>query len=1806
MKRRFRPMFSSVLVLLFAVLMGIGLDSQNPAGADGLDPFCDATAAPGAAVAPSTISRPSFAGARLLTAGRDDTGRDRSETTVPTLLNLPLPYPLTGGSSHWTENRRTFAITSGSAPDFSFNFGLRTSTAPGAGGASSGLLGSNPVQELFNENFGLANDAFFNRHVGGVGLSLFVYHPVTAPNHQIAGDFGADVSVSDGTTVTHYRVTIGIDARPSVVGPGGLFPEASMVTLVFKRNTNPSRPERGWWGVSEELSYRNYPGVTDANRPPVKLSVKAQEVAVTSASTTVTDTLDSTQLWSKAPQDFAVGVSDQCTARARGTDPQTSRLTWIRPSGPDDATVNITARSGIGRGVRGLDGVHADITAQGIPRTVDIRFRQRYVSIDRSPDVVPRLVLGRIQSAALPPAGLPPEDPTVASGEIVGLPEHSVVVANNTALDKVEVLTCPTGGDLTRLTAAYGLAVTAPECSTGSPQAAERARIAITNFTPEEMTAAGPVQDAVAGLAALPTDTSPHIAYQQRVTRVGDPAGTPTVSRIGAQLEHVRRVVVDRGGAPAGGTRLVGWVETDGAPAASVPVRLTIDTDDRTDLDPTRADGSRLRIDGLVTSLPQSAKFEATTDPRGGTPFHLRWEAATPVHAEANIHYESGRRTPDDVDDVTGRFVTGPDGDIPRILEVTYRELSGEGTLLVQGDTPIHARARLLLSTYAERSHARARLVRVDTKTDHLAVRWRASERSGIEEVHAEACEPCSDRAPTRTSVAYITGPADRLGPTPTPTSDSVDSLPEPLDVPAELTNGPNPAFTPQPPLVGADEGVRAVVLQTKHGTDSDIRASIPGVKRFDLDRRPAAGMPSGDRDIRTCLMTSPSGRPFRVGAYVESYDPADGDSKTAVHVDAALSPMPPVLGVVLAESRWATTRRTDAHLLRFGTDGCDPATWSYGDRPDAPEGRPTLEAAVRSGIIDTAGIELLRNAAPVRGRSAARRNGFDGVIALAQDNVTLDLVGRLALPRVFELRLPVLDSCSAANAGTRPEYGGPCHEPVQERRDRDQLELEWGSTLRTFGGLDALVRQVGPDGRLDRGRWVSGTVADTSVSIAKVPGSGRLRADLSDNLRVPWQELIVELWSMSKYRSEPAVALDRGTIAYMDYLQPGYLGPWKATRGEYDPRNLVPNYRANLTNLGDRLRVTASLATPENGPDDVGPVDPRDDGRGWCASEGAVPDARRQSGVSYLHADVDMRGAPELTARVRRTDDPTDDRSADTMIELQAAGPIEATVRAKASIAQYMHSDEMAWLPFLFTPIPLGTVEMGGCVDVDLPLEARMRDVSRVSLFQSGMAVKADLPWLEAIFAQLAGVDPLAGTVGEQFFVTGSDAARTEAGAWFRAFRTYVDPPGWGEWDANATEASACFLVFPHCDTTTGLGRTVPGLPGVWRDVTFRPIAPVPGTADDCGTNDHWTNECRLPLGEINPVANAMVNRFGFLPVFATDLRTPGIPWELHSLADVLFDNTTILQMAVTSVSGFGPNVGASALEGLRRMSEIDGILPQPPLLLRDVPRPTTTFGATQTICGDWRHRGPGTTINGTRPVLADGTTLEAYFEDECHANTLIEVLFNMSRWTVSPSMQLVARFPDGSIRWTRTLVANGEYYEHETEAIWIWQGVYDNPPDDRTESVRIAVDPDGLGAQVQAFVVDDEDVELDRVFRFDASGAGGPVRPDRRLGVDTSVPFWRVTADPSRIVGVGNHEPSSVSITETLPACTPPACTRTLFFGDGTYERRDGAEGRPGPTVAELRHTWHGPGTYLALVVTYDGAGRATDTLPIRIRVS
>lgn len=1787
--RRIGNITASACLLLLVVALALGALMPPPAKADGLDPFCDAPSTV-PSTTPPTLTEGRFAGARIAVRGVDGSGRSADATFPP---RLGLPDLLTGGSSHPFASRLNWSIAGGEPADFSFGYGLRTSTASSPSAAGE-LTGENPLHPLFLQNFGLpANTAIRRDEVGGVGLSLFVHHPATARRHDISGEFTVDVTMDEGGSAHHYRVTVGIDARPAVVGAGAVFPTASRISLLFKKNTSVgspgSRPERGWWGVAEELSYQDYPGITDATRPPVKVSVDVTEIA----GAVTTPTLQSTQAWSKAPLDFAVGISDECTPAARGTDAQTSRLTWVRPSGPSDATVRVTARSGIGRGVRGLDGMNFDATATGVPRTMDVRFRQRHVSIDRSPDVTPRLRLDTLQSAALPPAGSPPEEPTIVSGEIGGLPEHTVAVASNTALDRLEVITCPSTDDLARLRADYGLGVTAPECTPGSPHAAGEARVVMQNWAPAEAVAPGPVHDAVAELPAVPPRGQHYVLVASRERRGDDPASVPALSITGADLEHVRRVVVDRGGAPSGGRRVLGIVETDGPAASPNPALLLLRLDGRTSNDPARNTETLVAVDGRLTSVPNYAKFEAVTDPRGGTPFRARWDGSAEVHAEANVDYVGPRAGGDDVDQVTGRFVTGPDGDLSRRVEVAYRDGAAGAELAVDGDAQMRLRGRALLTSPNERaaSEPTGRLVRAATKSDHLSMRWRAG-RDGLALVHGETCTGCDTSAGAPVSLVYAAGVLTRILPPVPAGTDPVDAVPAQLHVPDSLTSGPNPAFLPLAELGPDDAGARVVEVPGKLGVETDYRANVYGLKRVDFERLGAGE----EARSRFCTDAADRDGAFRVGLF--RWDgTAGGDPGSATAVDARLDRVPARIAAELKHEPFVTRTWAGRPLLAlradpavYAADGtCAPEAVAASDRPDDPAGRPEVVFDARSARLDPVGAWLLRDAAPPRPHDARGSTGADVQLVLGPGTDVVDVAGRLRVPRMLDVDVPTLMQCSEANAGAEAFM---CPSPVPERDESTRMWLSYRSSLASFGGLDVLVRTVGNEARLDRGRYVSGAVGDMTASVAALPGSALAQLDIGGNTRLPVTDLAAEIWSTSK-NNDVHVPLETVRVEYIDREKPGYRGAWKPVATDYDAANVVPNYSATLRNVGESIAVRAHVTGTEAA---VLPAGVEDTARAWCRSQGRVFDGRRRGGPVYVHADLDVGGSPVVEVNARTQDDHTLGASSDAVVDITSWFPLSGSVDAKLALQQAIRSEVDTWL---------GSIDAGFCIDADVPVHTELEAVTGLTLQQSGAGVRVTLPVMEAMLATAMGRDPVRGTIGEDVVTAEpGNPTRHMAGAWFKTYLAHLDPPPfWMSWDAYEWGGENCDDLAP-CNAYV-FDSAPPGHDGLWRDVAMHPLAPMPDTISHCSTEDYWRDTCDYPIGRLPILAQGFVNAFGFLPRTGatggrTDLRDPSQPWRLEFVADVVWSLIATESLGTTTVPGSADTYGERFYEFLRRMSDLDPVGATRPTVSPVTPS-THTYVSEQVICNDpSRLEGAGTE-SSPRVTLGDGTTVHVWFKDACDETSWFSSPW--TRWELRPDVRLVARYPDGSVRWVRPLISYDTAswpYEEMEFFLGPWSS---NPPDDRTEGVHVTASPDGTSVQARAYVRGLKGMEWDRTYRFDLSGVGGPVRAGSLLTRDGG---GLVTGDPVQEVTAANHATTGVTLSVPLADCRGGCAGRTIYFGDGSSERRDGLEGRPASAVATFNHTWHGAGTYTAMVVTYDSSGRPTDAVPIRVRVT
>lgn len=1772
---------SVVAVVIAAMFMALGGALDSPARADGLDPFCDSPSAPTSAQ--PTLAAGRFAGASMVVRGTDGDGNTASATYPP---RLAIPDLFTGGSVHFDANRTNFSIASRSSADFSFGYGLRSSTASSPGPAGY-LTGENPLRPLFVDNFGLTPDTASGREVAGAGLSLFVYHPQSAARHDLLGEFTVAVTMDEGGTAHDYNIKIGIDAR-GTVGAGAVFPTATRISLLFRKNTTVtspgSRPERGWWGIAEELSYQEYPGITDANRPPVRISAEVTEVT----SGVTAPTLESTQTWSKAPQDFAVGISDECTPAARGTDSQTSRLTWVRPSGPADATMRVTATSGAGRGVRGLDGFKFDATTVGVPHTTDVRFRQRFVSIDRSADVVPDLHLETLQSAALPPPGTAPDDPTVVSGDVAGLPEHSVVVGGDTALSKMEVLTCPGETDLVRLSVDYRLPVNAPPCGADSQRAPRRMRFVMKNWAAQDESGSAAVRTAAAELPRVPA-AGPFVLVANRDRRGDDPAELGALSMVGAELEHVKHIVVDRTNPPGGGSHVLGMIETDGAPASPRPAPVLVHLDTRTSNDPAANGGSLVDLDGRIGQVPTYAKFEVTADPHGGTPVRARWDADAAVHAEADVEYVGPRRGRDDVDVMRARVVTGPDGELSQRIVVEYRDSGGDKSIAVDADAPMRLRTRAELSTPNDRaaSEPTAQLVRAETTSAHLQARWRSG-RDGLEAVHAETCTDCDTAAGVPVGIVYAAGTVADLGTPATPVADPVDALPAELAVPADLTSGPSPAFRPLWVLGESTAGVRLVEFPGKVSTKTDLRMRLSNLNRVDYS---LVG-PSGDRRTRVCTDVGAGGSPFHIGAFREDQG-SGGAPGSATAADAYLDSLPASFAAEIGAEPFVERTGSGRRLLAvradpdiYGADGsCDPDRVQMGEEPDDAEWRPKLVFEARSGAVDPAGLSLLRDAAPPRPHGARETPGADVNVVLGQDADVVDVAGRLSVPRRLDVDVPTLVECDAATAGTMP---GPCPMPVYERDDSTRMSLSYQSTLARLGGLDLTVRNAGADARFDHGSYVSGAATDLTAHVAALPGSAYAQFGIGGNTRLPATDLSVELWPTAKYKVE--VPLEDVLVEYTDHLRPGYRGSWQTTPSAIDPGNVVANYRANLHDVGEVVDVKVNATGVESA---SLPAGVEDSARAWCRSRGRGFDTSRPAGPVYVHADVDVNRSDLIELNVRNQADHTGGASADAVVDVASRAPLSGTVDAKIALQQAMHSE---------ISTPVGSVDAGFCIDADLPVHAELTDLTGLTLQQSGAAVSVQVPVLEAMMAAGTGRDPIRGSIGEDV-VTAEPGRPTRrmAGAWFKTYLAEFDPPPfYMSWSADETGGQNCDDLTP---CSAYLFQEPPrGHTGVWRDIGIVPLAPMPGTADDCTRGDHWQDTCQYPVGRLPILAGEFVNEFGYQPRRGpggglTDLRVSAQPWRLEFLADVLWAGIARDSMGTTTVPFSSDSYGERLYELVRRMSDLDAVTATRPQLA-PVPPSTHTYVSEQVMCNDpGRLEGAGR--EATAPVtLADGTSVHVWFHDACDETSF--VLLPYTNWKIRPDVRIVANYPDGSVRWVRPLISyDGASWPYEETELY-WGDGLDNPPDDRTEGVRFAVAPNGTSVQARAYVRGLDGVEWDRTYRFDISGNGGPVRNDSLVGVNAS---GQVAGDTAQQVTASNHTPVTVTLRSPLADCRGGCAGRTIYFGDGGSEVRAGTAGTE---VTAFEHTYDGVGTYTAVVVTYDSIGRPTDAVPIRVDVT
>lgn len=1602
------------------------------------------------------------------------------------------------------------------------------------------------------------------------------------------------------SSLTSTHVRIGVDGTA-----GGRWPQSAEVALLLRRDSGGdagTAAPTNYVAVGERFDF-GAPAPVPA--PAAAASVEVATVTATSPLRTEAAFTASTA-WSRAPGAFAFGARQVCPSGPGAA--STGHLSWLREPDPDGA-LDLDVVSGAGRGLRGAPELHLDATVRGIPGRLDWVAHPLRIDVvagatgtSRRPDVdVRELVLATDDPAD------PEDSPLRVTGKVAALPGH--VRVNGLApeppvpgdpfrIEGARIRFCPSlvgtvppsgavphpGDGRVVLPGESEGSVPAlrPGCDVAA--APSWASLVVDDFMPAD--------GAAAGLVAPPSAHAPHVLYATRLRRLSPGGGAGGVRRIAAGLANLREVTF-RTYSTATDTKLLADLVSTGNPAAHV----TIDSDGRTSTSEDLNEGSRFTVDGNLTPLPSRTSLRYERHPR--EPLLLQFTGPAderPAFAASVGLTEPGLEggTPASALVVDGAFDVRPPG-LPSAWTLAMSdEGAGSATggrLTWSADARTALRAGLAMSERAERAQGSGRFLHVAADLDRdLTARW-SSDAMGLRSVDVRSCRPdVATCAPTPNTVN-----ATYVGARPAPVRGaSLDDVPAVPDLPA---GAPVPRFTP---LDAGGEGVRVVDLTDAKNPDWGYRAQVRNMGRVTWERELVGMDPVGTpaRFRRFCAVSEPTGMPFVTNVFLAN------SQAPHLYLDGVLERLPGVLSAHLRAADDAVDGPPGRRLVWFQTEDCEQAAPPYplGDE-DGPD-RPVYTFDLRQGSLGlVAGVARLPY-----GDTA--RLGLDADLRLHSDDGTdaLDVQGRVRLPRQLDVQVPSLQLCDAAHLTATI---CPVQVAAYERQERLAGQLAWRSSARSLGHLRAHVVLREPAPTAGDPAHVDETHVDAEVG--RVPGTEAVRFDRFTNVRLPWQKWYLTVGHMAgvwgQKTVEPGDALDTVRFALTDMDAPGYKGPWKAPAARTAPEdvaNRVPNYQARLRNVGPRLAVTAVLQGSESPAAEGAAYENTsrpplaDPGKEFCRARGGRLRPERQR-IGYVDADVDLGGAETLDLRLRNAKErAADPDGASNTVSVESDRPVSGTVAAKVAM-----SVELAMSVDTF----LTTSDFQACLDLDLPVRLQLTNVRRVTLGQTLAGLAVDVPAGD----RALGAD-VNGSLGETFRAPdGSDVARR--GAWYRDYYVHFDPEGPGDWFANPWSARDCtfefgdtvaflflgplYSLYETCDRVDGplLADDASGLTG-WRDVPVHPLKPIPGTVD-C---DEWpeTDQCPLPVGGIDYTRRGWTNEFGFGTRGATTLEVGSESWpsrpagssSIAFLVDPLF--SWPLLDAIWSrddADGLPGRPGREIFEVLRKWSDPPSHFDTP-----DLETLSSRIGVT-----DWQGRFVQATCRDGRPreadtmTAGDGTTYEVLFQDA----TCDETSWPTSPWAawdMEVKMFLVARHPNGAIRWSRDLTEGGW---RSSETIW---GVGRPLPEESIAAVDLLLGDDG---SVQANVwwdAGDEGDAMSQVLRFDPSGHGGKASHLMRVGLrelrscsPATPPVCVSYMLPGVVDGatewnVPAGSPRSSVVWPGFGPCGPGCAGRTLFFGDGTQQRFGLTEPVPSPPPF---HTYPAPGRYPLMVVSYRSDG-------------
>jgi len=325
-------------------------------------------------------------------------------------------------------------------------------------------------------------------------------------------------------------------------------------------------------------------------------------------------------------------------------------------------------------------------------------------------------------------------------------------------------------------------------------------------------------------------------------------------------------------------------------------------------------------------------------------------------------------------------------------------------------------------------------------------------------------------------------------------------------------------------------------------------------------------------------------------------------------------------------------------------------------------------------------------------------------------------------------LSLPVSEQLLVWRPNTACESWATCHSPTWQRADRNRLGVRVQSTAAPPRALLLTANSADPA----TGTGMSGATGwRFSGLIPQLPAS--LHADVAlDELAGPgWTDARLDAVASEPIGRVQLEATDRSPDRV------GFTGP------ALGPDRLpIPEHLLDLRNAGDELHVTARRrdgedvnrgAAPSSLPG--GPLCP-----GHTATRRGAP------GIAYVHTEIDLAGGPsgssaparELTVDV--VNGKEGPRDVDPMGHLVTVGsdePVDGTVRTRLTnivVDQGVIDPEpIKWLhdllamPALADLLAGGDIDLGGCVDLDLPLELALTDASVARLAGEGSVFALD-----------------------------------------------------------------------------------------------------------------------------------------------------------------------------------------------------------------------------------------------------------------------------------------------------------------------------------------------------------------------------------------------------------------------------------------------------------------------------------------------